>query len=433
MQLPSLWRRPLSSSAPGHAVTDSENACGIVVQLDAGLKILSVDEGERAAWQSSLGCFFPDMVSMRDRVTIDLVLRAAQARTTVDTFSVIELPGGSQYMRLRMQPSSDGWLVALAPVEKKDAVYNLVVARQRYEGVMRATATGIVSLDNNRHIVDHNERFFSLLRFRSPHGVIFNEDGLRGRNLVDLCRDDSELEQLAAFLEEKDPVLAHRTTRVRRHGRILEFQEVPTRTPHFGQTGTSVLVRDVSVETELVVALEQLKLANEKLNQLATQDPLTHLLNRRGVEEALVVNSALGSRIGFHVVALIVDLDDFKAINTEHGYEGGDAVLRAVAERLTANTRTTDIVGRIGGDEFLVVLPDTDLKGAVISGEKICAAIKENPVAHRGNSISVSASLGAAELPRKVKSIKEILRLTRRTIEASKAGGKGMVSSDPTS
>lgn len=409
-------------------MTEIVNPCDVSITLDGGLLISTVDRDDSSAWQPKLGSFFPDMIVRRDRQAIDLVLRSAQARIAVDTFAVLKLPSGSQFVRLQMLPTPQGWTSSLTRVGEQDAIYELIIARQRYEGVMQATATGIASLNIDCQIVGHNERFFSLLGFRSPHGVIFNEDGLRGRNLVELCRDDAELRGLAEFLEEKKSGKSQKTMRVRHRGRILEFQEVPTESSHFGRVGSSVLVRDVSVETELVIALEQLKLANEKLNKLATQDPLTKLLNRRGVEEALVTNSELGSRVGFHVVALIVDLDDFKGINTDHGYEGGDAVLREVARRLTKYTRSTDIVGRIGGDEFLIVLPDTDLKGAIITGEKVCLGIKASPVVHGGNDVWISASLGAADLPRKVKSIGEILRLTRSTIEASKAGGKGMLS-----
>jgi diguanylate cyclase (GGDEF)-like protein len=140
----------------------------------------------------------------------------------------------------------------------------------------------------------------------------------------------------------------------------------------------------------------QLLAAQEALRHQATHDPLTGLWNRAAVLEALGRELARGRREGQAVGLLLADVDHFKAINDAHGHPAGDAVLRAVARRLAAALRPYDALGRYGGEEFLVVLPDCDTDRTLHLAERLRQAVKEAPVGADGVRVGVTVSVGGA-------------------------------------
>lgn len=145
-----------------------------------------------------------------------------------------------------------------------------------------------------------------------------------------------------------------------------------------------------------------------RLTELATTDPLTGLLNRRVIFDKIREEIDRATRYESKFSALMLDLDFFKEINDAHGHLAGDCVLREVARTLRANTRSADAVARAGGEEFLILLPQTGLDGAVRTAEKIRDRIQELRVnandtteaasekKKSSESISVTASLGCA-------------------------------------
>ena len=113
-----------------------------------------------------------------------------------------------------------------------------------------------------------------------------------------------------------------------------------------------------------------------ELEKLAGEDALTGILNRRGFERELGRALAFSSRYGKDAALVFVDLDDFKLINDAHGHLAGDATLKAVADTLLANVRRSDIVARIGGDEFVVVLWGASLANAAMKAESLRGLIE---------------------------------------------------------
>jgi len=109
------------------------------------------------------------------------------------------------------------------------------------------------------------------------------------------------------------------------------------------------------IERELLV--ERLQAANDQLAAMALTDQLTGLPNRRAIFEELGHMLALANRSRFHVLVSVIDLDGFKQINDEFGHPGGDEFLKAISQQLLASMRTTDCIGRLGGDEFLLIGP----------------------------------------------------------------------------
>ena len=140
----------------------------------------------------------------------------------------------------------------------------------------------------------------------------------------------------------------------------------------------------------------ELSISNRRLQEAALTDPLTGLPNRRQAIEAMQAEWAAATRHSRAFAVMIVDLDGFKTINDTHGHDVGDIALRQAAETLRAALRTQDLICRTGGDEFLVLCPDTDLKAAMLVAERLRVAVQARPVETGGPQIFLTASLGVA-------------------------------------
>lgn len=134
--------------------------------------------------------------------------------------------------------------------------------------------------------------------------------------------------------------------------------------------------------------------ANRKLEELSQRDALTGLFNRRYLMERLEAELARRRR-GHPLVAVMIDLDHFKRVNDEAGHARGDALLGKIGEALARSVRSTDVVGRYGGDEFVVLLPDTDADQAKIVAERMVLAVREVSLAF-DKARRVTASVGLA-------------------------------------
>ena len=145
----------------------------------------------------------------------------------------------------------------------------------------------------------------------------------------------------------------------------------------------------------IIVTTEALLATNRALRLQARVDPLTGLLNRRGLEEAAMPVVAIGTRIGKPTALAIVDLDDFKAVNDSEGHSAGDRILVDLSAAWMGEQRSADLLSRLGGDEFVIVMPATDLEQA---GRLIDRYRSAHPVAwsHGTVEIAEGESLAAA-------------------------------------
>jgi diguanylate cyclase (GGDEF)-like protein len=132
--------------------------------------------------------------------------------------------------------------------------------------------------------------------------------------------------------------------------------------------------------------------------RLADHDVLTPLLNRRAFVREVQRAIALTRRHDTPASLIYFDLDDFKGVNDRHGHAAGDAVLVAVAERLQAQVREADVVGRIGGDEFAVLLQHADLPAAQAKAAALAQAVSGQTVAAEGAAVRVSLTWGARQI-----------------------------------
>ncbi len=182
--------------------------------------------------------------------------------------------------------------------------------------------------------------------------------------------------------------------------------------------------RDVTEQKAQEQALIEL---TRELESQANRDPLTRLWNRRGLDGLLSREIERGLRTGASLVAVMIDLDDFKRVNDTLGHSAGDVVLQGIAQRMSACTRPNDVLARIGGDEFLALLPDTRLAEATQVAERLRLAISDSPIQLSGESIRVTASLGVARVPETAVAVEEVMGQTRHALSSGKSSGKNRV------
>ncbi len=179
--------------------------------------------------------------------------------------------------------------------------------------------------------------------------------------------------------------------------------------------------------------LDSLEAGNEKLRELSNTDELTGLCNRRkfySLAEEEMKRSAR-SRDAFTIV--LVDLDHFKTINDTYGHAAGDAVLKSFAAILRANTRKTDVTARFGGEEFIILLPETDQNGAMAVIEKIRGVCEADTVIFHGRHIRYTASFGAHvrnpdEAKKDGPSLESVVKKADEALYQSKNNGRNRIS-----
>lgn len=179
---------------------------------------------------------------------------------------------------------------------------------------------------------------------------------------------------------------------------------------------------------ERIVTLQaELLAANEKLARLANNDSLTGLPNRRHVLERMNEVWSLSKRAGRPLGCILMDVDRFKRINDTHGHAAGDEVLRYVARVIREELRAYDLCGRFGGEEFLVVCPETGLADTARVAERIRAALERSPADVGGAPWQVTISAGVAERSDDQDSPEALIAAADEQLYCAKRAGRNRV------
>jgi diguanylate cyclase (GGDEF)-like protein/PAS domain S-box-containing protein len=238
-------------------------------------------------------------------------------------------------------------------------------------------------------------------------------------------------------------------------GRVLEMEEEHApiggkkifvqviKTPFFdskGQTaGTLGIFWDISdrkrAEIELRIARDQLEQAHRELqlsyareHRLAHLDELTGINNRRSLVEYAEHEYSVAMRYGSPLSIMMVDIDDFKRINDSFGHSAGDQVLEGLARTVCAELRVTDIIGRYGGDEFVILLPQTGAHEALALAGRIQMHLAGAPL-DTGQGLRITLSIGIAQTvhPNPHETLKKLFLRADQALYAAKQAGKNRI------
>jgi diguanylate cyclase (GGDEF)-like protein len=175
---------------------------------------------------------------------------------------------------------------------------------------------------------------------------------------------------------------------------------------------------------------ERILKLHEQLRIEATNDALTGILNRRAILNVLEREAARATRHASSLGILLLDLDHFKRVNDGYGHTVGDAVLEQVSTRLSAPLRKYDAVGRYGGEEFLVVLPQCDLEQIADIAERVRLSVASAPIETTAGELAVTVSIGAATTEEDAVSIDDLIQRADRALYAAKEHGRNRVMRD---
>jgi diguanylate cyclase (GGDEF)-like protein len=222
--------------------------------------------------------------------------------------------------------------------------------------------------------------------------------------------------------------------------RIVKLQELSNRIKEGDFSGIELLktdqpkdeldhLRNNLVDTALTISrlLSELEEKNRKLQELAYYDPLTGLPNRRFFFEHANLIFEEVKRYEKPLSLLVMDIDHFKKINDTYGHDVGDLVLKTFAGVLRGIVRQSDICARFGGEEFVVLLPNTDLEGAKVLAERIRTAVAKNPVEHSSIVIVFTVSIGISQYRKGMQSIDELIKEADIALYRAKEGGRNRV------
>jgi len=192
------------------------------------------------------------------------------------------------------------------------------------------------------------------------------------------------------------------------------------------------LIARVRVHSKLKRLQDELREKNRKLEELSNTDDLTKLYNRRYFMEVFELEFQRAKRYGSYLSFIMMDIDNFKDFNDTYGHLLGDEILLEVARILKKNLRVNDQIGRYGGEEFALMMPETDLKGAMVVAERHRKQVEDFTL-HKGNEkLKITISLGVATYPDpRVEKLDDLIKLADDALLEAKSGGRNRIQVAP--
>lgn len=186
----------------------------------------------------------------------------------------------------------------------------------------------------------------------------------------------------------------------------------------------SLMVYDV---TDIAISRLALQQANNELEKLSRTDKLTGLSNRSFWQEGLASAVGLFQRYQTPHCLIMFDIDHFKKINDGYGHLAGDLVIREIAALVSNSVRNNDCAGRYGGEEFGIILPETDLQGTLLFAERLRQAVAELTIQYQQHELKVTISLGVAQLNTDIATEQNWIEAADQALYAAKNSGRNCV------
>ena len=207
------------------------------------------------------------------------------------------------------------------------------------------------------------------------------------------------------------------------HGEIQGMLKIGTTLPDAAAQLALAQPIATAIADAMSLAVSNMTL-REKLRTQALRDPLTGLYNRRYMEDALSRHAGAAARNGTHLSAIMIDLDHFKKVNDEFGHAVGDAVLRETAATIMGALRVSDVACRYGGEELLVILPDSGLVEAAAKAESLRERIEALSATH---DATITASFGVASIPESTRAVAGLVGIADAALYQAKQSGRNCV------
>lgn len=260
------------------------------------------------------------------------------------------------------------------------------------------------------------------------HGYTRNE--IIGRPVTDL--DDEEGKALCRERTEtimSGKTLSIRTNHIHKDGSVFPVAVFANKIEIAGRLPIIMTTEhDISeIEFEIAERTKELLKTNTYLEELALTDPLTGLSNRRHAMQQLTDSWDDSSVCNTPLVCMMIDSDNFKAINDTHGHDAGDIVLCKLAETLQLIISDSDVACRLGGDEFLIICPNTNLENGLRIAESICKKISQHYKQDANKTWYGSVSIGVAARSFNMANYQELLKTADKAVYEAKRSGKNCV------
>jgi diguanylate cyclase (GGDEF)-like protein/PAS domain S-box-containing protein len=275
---------------------------------------------------------------------------------------------------------------------------------------------GIVVVDANNRIKTWNQRFLEI--WDIPEETMNTRDGDAAlQAVVNQLKDPAGFVRKAMELYADLDTEEHGARIDMKDGRVLERHSRGLHGPEGTYWGRIWFYRDVT----------DLHRMTEELERMSKTDVLTGIANRRAIMEALEKEFGGARRLNHSLSVLIVDLDHFKQINDRYGHATGDAVIKEFVRIVTPELRVNDHFARLGGEEFVIVLPETGLGPARKLAERLCQAVSSHKFGDPQSQFQVTASIGIATIRDHDSSPEDLLGRADRCMYAAKSEGRNRV------
>ena len=296
-------------------------------------------------------------------------------------------------------------------------------------GELAMLRAAIANLPDPIYVKDSESRFLLANQAAAKNMGVANSANLVGKTDFDFFPQ----ELAAGFFDDERTVILSGQAQVSKEEVIEDTSGqtrfmLSTKVPLFDAAGKTIGIVGVGRNITALKTVEaELRRVQEELNFRATHDSLTSLLNRGAILEMFERERARSARENSRTVVLLGDLDHFKNINDKHGHPIGDEVLREVACRLLQAVRPYDLVGRFGGEEFLVVLPGCAAPDPLARADQLRGAIAASPIATAHGPIPITMSIGVLVVQEWGQSTSEtILREVDVALYEAKAAGRDL-------